>query len=90
MYAWRATCGRVAERQHLRRLDCMHRVPILPVEAPMIADGLRAHEFEPHGRDAQSMAFLSAPGDRRGCTPARRTARVDAGERLLERPPSGG
>jgi hypothetical protein len=28
----------------------------------MIADGFFAKEWVPHGRDAQSMAFFSAPG----------------------------
>jgi len=37
-------------------------VPIEPGEAPITADGLRANEFCPQGRLAQSMAFLSAPG----------------------------
>ena len=59
----------------LRRLDCMTAVPILPVEAPMIADGLRANELAPHGREAQSMAFLRRARDASGCTRARRTGR---------------
>ena len=40
----------------------MTAVPIFPVDAPMTAEGFRENEFVPHGRDAQSMAFLSAPG----------------------------
>ena len=37
-------------------------VPILPGEAPITADGLRANEFFPRGRLAQSIAFLRPPG----------------------------
>ena len=37
-------------------------VPILPGDVPMTAVGFRANEFVPHGRLAQSIAFLSAPG----------------------------
>ena len=40
----------------------MTAVPIPPGDAPMMPVGLRANEFFPHGRDAQSMAFFSAPG----------------------------
>jgi hypothetical protein len=45
-----------------RRLCCASAVPIGPIDAPMIADGLRAKEFSPQGRLAQSMSFLSPPG----------------------------
>jgi hypothetical protein len=33
-----------------------------PGDAPITADGFRAKELLPHGRDAQSIAFFSAPG----------------------------
>ena len=34
----------------------------LRIDAPITADGLRAKEFDPQGRLAQSIAFLSPPG----------------------------
>ena len=37
-------------------------VPIEPGEVPITPDGLRAKEFCPQGRLAQSMAFYNAPG----------------------------
>ena len=37
-------------------------VPILPGDVPMTAEGLRANEFLPYGRLAQSIAFFNAPG----------------------------
>jgi hypothetical protein len=37
-------------------------VASFPGDVPIVADGLRANEFLPHGRLAQSIAFLSAPG----------------------------
>ena len=33
-----------------------------PIEAPMTPAGMWWNEFLPQGRDAQSMAFFSAPG----------------------------
>ena len=35
-------------------------VPMPPGEAPIIPVGLRAKEFEPHGRDPRSMALQDA------------------------------
>ena len=46
----------------LRRFCCATAVPILPVDAPMTAVGLRANEFCPHGRLPQSIAFFRLPG----------------------------
>jgi hypothetical protein len=37
-------------------------VPILPIDAPMIAAGFPAHALSPYGRDAQSIAFFNTPG----------------------------
>jgi hypothetical protein len=37
-------------------------VPIIPGEAPITPAGMWPKEFLPHGRDAQSIAFFSAPG----------------------------
>ena len=46
----------------LRRCCCATAVLILPGDVPMTADGLRANEFLPYGRLAQSIAFFNAPG----------------------------
>src|SRR6185295_8388951 len=46
----------------LRRCCCPIAVPILPGDVPMTAEGLRANEFLPYGRLAQSIAFFNAPG----------------------------
>src|SRR6185312_114962 len=54
--------GELQKHNTLRRLCCAIAVPIAPGEVPMIADGLRANEFLPHGRLAQSMAFFNPPG----------------------------
>ena len=46
MYASGAfSCGESQNASTMRRLDCITAVPILPVEAPMIAEGLRENEF---------------------------------------------
>ena len=37
-------------------------MPIAPGEVPITPEGLRANEFLPHGRLAQSIAFFSPPG----------------------------
>jgi hypothetical protein len=37
-------------------------VPICPMDAPITAAGMWSKEFWPHGREAQSIAFFSAPG----------------------------
>jgi hypothetical protein len=54
--------GELQKAMMLRTCCWPTAVPILPGEVPMTADGLRANEFCPHGRLAQSIAFLSAPG----------------------------
>lgn len=46
----------------LRRCCCPTAVPILPGDVPMTADGLRANEFLPYGRLAQSIAFFNVSG----------------------------
>jgi hypothetical protein len=46
----------------LRRSACAQRAPNRPVLAPMTATGLRRRQLSGKGRDAQSRAFLSAPG----------------------------
>jgi hypothetical protein len=45
-----------------RRLCCDSAVPIEPGDVPMMAQGLPVNAFWPHGRLAQSMAFLRPPG----------------------------
>src|SRR3954464_8129175 len=63
MYAAMAlNCGELQKAMMLRRCCWPTAVPILPGEVPITADGLRANEFLPQGRLAQSIAFLSAPG----------------------------
>ena len=54
--------GELQKDRMLRRCCCATAVPIFPGYVPMIAEGFRAKEFVPHGRLAQSIAFLSAPG----------------------------
>jgi len=54
--------GELQKARMLRRCCWATAVPIFPGEVPMIADGFRENEFVPHGRLAQSIAFLSAPG----------------------------
>lgn len=60
-----------------RRLCWAVAVPVLFGEAPMTAVGWLSNEFWPRGRDAQSIAFFSAPGTNWLCsaidpTPRRR------------------
>src|SRR3954468_5736879 len=55
-------CGELQKLRMLLRCCWAIAVPIAPGEVPMIADGLRANEFLPHGRLAQSIAFLRTPG----------------------------
>ena len=52
----------------LRKDDCITAVPILPGEVPMIPVGLRANEFDPQGREPQSIAFLIGQPEWSGCT----------------------
>jgi hypothetical protein len=54
--------GELQKLRMLRRCCCATAVPILPGDVPMTADGLRANEFLPYGRHAQSIAFFNAPG----------------------------
>src|SRR5512141_142036 len=71
--------GELQKASMLRRCCWPPAVPILPVDAPMIADGLREKEFVPQGRLAQSIAFLSAPGiDRLYSGVTNSTASTDA------------
>src|SRR5512138_3053804 len=66
MYASMAfISGELQKARMLRRCCWPTAVPILPGDVPMMADGLRANELVPHGRLAQSIAFLSAPGTER-------------------------
>jgi hypothetical protein len=55
-------CRALQKLSTARRLCWATAVPICPNEAPITAAGRWSNEFCPHGRDAQSMAFLSAPG----------------------------
>lgn len=45
-----------------RRLCWATAVPIWPIDAPITPAGMWSKAFWPQGREAQSMAFLSAPG----------------------------
>jgi hypothetical protein len=54
--------GELQKLRMLFRCCCATAVPILPVDAPITPDGLRANELRPLGRLAQSIAFLRAPG----------------------------
>src|SRR5687768_918853 len=80
MYASMAfICGELQKLRMLFRCCWPTAVPIFPGEVPIVADGLRKNEFSPHGRLAQSMAFLSPPGIERlysGVT--KRTASTEA------------
>ena len=63
MYASGAfICGELQKLSMLRRLCCPTAVPIVPGDAPITADGLRANEFVPARRLAQSIAFFRPPG----------------------------
>src|SRR5688500_8183522 len=63
MYASTAfICGELQKLRMLLRCCCPTAVPIFPGDVPIVAEGLRWNEFLPHGRLAQSMAFLSPPG----------------------------
>ena len=74
----------------LRRCCCATAVPILPGDVPMIVDGFRAKEFFPHGRLAQSIAFLSEPGiDRLYSGVTNRTASTEAIASFSARPGGG-
>ncbi len=55
-------CRALQKLSTARRLCWPTAVPICPMDAPMTAAGMWLNEFWPHGREAQSMAFLSAPG----------------------------
>src|SRR5215204_166426 len=54
--------GELQNAMMLRTCCWPTAVPIEPGDVPITADGLRAKEFSPHGRLAQSIAFFSAPG----------------------------
>src|SRR5690242_7620951 len=91
MYASMAfMSGELQKARMLRRCCWATAVPILPGEVPMMAEGFRANEFFPHGRLAQSIAFLSAPGiDRLYSGVTKRTASTDAMASLSARPAGG-
>src|SRR5689334_20902011 len=55
-------CGELQNPSTLRSCCCAIAVPIAPGEVPITPDGLRANEFLPYGRLAQSIAFFSPPG----------------------------
>src|SRR6476619_2341155 len=63
MYASGAfICGELQKLSRLRRCCCAMAVPIAPGDVPITAEGFREKEFVPHGRLAQSIAFLRPPG----------------------------
>src|SRR5215217_690139 len=80
MYASTAfIIGELQKERMLLRCCWPTAVPIFPGDVPIIADGLRANEFFPHGRLAQSIAFLSPPGiDRLYSGVTKRTASTEA------------
>ena len=82
--------GELQKLNTLRRLCCATAVPIEPVDAPITADGLRANEFVPHGRLAQSIAFFRAAGDRAVVLGRDEEHGVDGRDRVLERAAGGG
>ena len=51
----------------------------------MTAEGLRANEFLPYGRLAQSIAFFNAPGIERLYSGVTNSTAVDRSDRVLER-----
>ena len=55
-------CRALQKLSTARRLCWASAVPICPIDAPITAAGMWWNAFCPHGRDAQSMAFFSAPG----------------------------
>src|SRR6185437_2185029 len=91
MYASTAfISGELQKARMLRRCCWPTAVPILPVEAPITADGFRANEFVPQGLLAQSIAFLSAPGiDRLYSGVTNSTAASTAMAALSARPGGG-
>src|SRR5215212_4307854 len=71
-------CGELQKLRILFRCCWATAVPIFPGDVPIIADGFRENEFLPHGRLAQSIAFLSAPGiDRLYSGVTKRTASTE-------------
>src|SRR4051794_28563401 len=63
MYASGEVICRALQKLSTARRDCWATaVPIAPMDAPIIPAGMWWNEFCPHGRDAQSIAFFSAPG----------------------------
>ena len=80
----------VAEASTARRLCWPRAVPICPGEAPITAAGMWSKEFWPHGREAQSMAFFSAPGIERLYSGVTNSTASDAGDRVLQRLAPGG
>src|SRR4051794_4100396 len=91
MYASGAlSCGASRKLNTLRNEDCITAVPMPPGEAPMIPVGLRAKELVPHGREPQSMAFLSAPGMDRLYSGETNRMPSDAATASLRARPSGG
>lgn len=63
MYASGAVIWRALQKLSTPRMACCARaVPSCPGEAPITAAGMWLNEFWPHGREAQSIAFFSAPG----------------------------
>ena len=63
MYASGAViCRALTKLRTARRLCWLTAVPIVPIDAPMMAAGMWSKAFSPHGREAQSIAFFKAPG----------------------------
>src|SRR6476620_12179229 len=58
-------CGELQKLRMLLRCCCATAVPTFPGDVPIVADGLRANEFLPYGRLAQSIAFFRPPGSER-------------------------
>src|SRR5436190_24027774 len=63
MYASGAVICRALQKLSTPRKLCWAMaVPICPTDAPITAAGIWAKELLPQGREAQSIAFFSAPG----------------------------
>src|SRR3954468_23745903 len=63
MYASGEVICRALQKLRTARRDCWPTaVPIAPMDAPITPAGMWWKEFCPHGREAQSIAFFSAPG----------------------------
>src|SRR6516162_6614852 len=73
-----------------RRCCCAKALPIAPGDVPVMKPGLPVHEFLPHGRAPQSMAFLRAAGMERSCSGVTIKTPSARASSFLKRTTSGG